>query len=65
MPGKEGSSNSVLVHIVAAVLWEYQQQHNGALPSSEADAVSLKDLAKQVLPKHDIDPSLLPDDLLE
>lgn len=47
------------------VLWEYQKQHNGSLPSIEADASQLKDLAKQILPKHDIDPNLLPDELIE
>jgi hypothetical protein len=49
----------------SAVLWEYQKQNKGSLPSSEGDVSTLKTISNGLLPKHDIDPSLLPHEVLE
>lgn len=45
------------------MLWEYQSRHQGALPTSSS-LDELKTLASEVLPRHSLDPALLPEDLL-
>lgn len=47
------------------VLWEYQSRHHGASPESPEARGELESIAAEVLPKHSIDPSLLPGDVLE
>jgi hypothetical protein len=52
-------------HSVPTVLWEFQKRRSAALPSSDADAAELKAIAKEILPQHAVDPSLLSDAVLE
>ncbi|KAL7009791.1 E1 ubiquitin-activating protein aos1 [Cystobasidiomycetes sp. EMM_F5] len=56
-----------LTPVVYAILvvWEYQSRNSGALPSEEDRASILRSIANEVLPKHGLDPKLLPQDLLQ
>lgn len=47
------------------VLWEYQSRHSGSLPTEDSAAQELQSIAKEILPKHGVDASLLSAELIE